>query len=90
MQSTHVLTDTYTIHFDMCLHLFRKSTCSKFKEVLKKAPPCCRISQSHPFCHMLAKNLATLLHLSDPQVSQSTQQTLYHLPHRATEWINHM
>ena len=73
MQSTSVLTDMY-ISRAIGLHLFRKSTCYKLKEMLKRVPSCYRISQSHPFCHMLDKNFATSLHLSDPPVLQSAQQ----------------
>ena len=73
MQSTSVLTAMYTSRA-IGLHLFRKSTCFKLKEMLKRVPSCYRISQSHPFCHMLDKNLATSLHLSDPPVLQSAQQ----------------
>lgn len=73
MQSTSVLTDMDTSRA-IGLRPFRKSICFKLKEMLKRVPSCYRISQTHSFCHMLDKNLATLLHLFDPQALQSAQQ----------------
>lgn len=54
IQFTHVLIDLYTRPWYLSPPI-QKSTHFKFKEMLKTAPSFCRISQSHPFCHLLTK-----------------------------------
>lgn len=90
VQSTNVLADICMPYLAMWLHQFRKSTCIKFKEMLKTALSCCRVSQSPTlslaaalalpphFTFPLILRFLNLQSRSTPHTSQSYSQDKYY------------